>query len=80
MGVSRKKKGKLAYPDWRKLVFLNLLVTRKESFCVKTFLLCPFKESTKVQRPSSFGRVGEKAFVIFSFIYLSLVRFKCKVK
>lgn len=79
MGVSRKKKGKLAYTNWRKLVFLNPLVTRKESFCVETFLLCPFKDSTKVQRPE-FGRVGKKAFVIFSFICLSLVRFKCKVK
>lgn len=59
MGGSRKKKGKLAYANWKKLVFLNIWVTRKESFCVETFLLCHFKGSTEVQRPE-FGRVGKK--------------------
>lgn len=60
MGASRKKKGKLVYTSWRKTVFLNLLATRKESFCVETFLLCPFKESTKVQRPSNFGSIEKE--------------------
>lgn len=54
--MGRKKKGKLAYTNWKKLV-LNILVTRKESLCRN--VSCPFKQSTKFQRPEV-GRVGRK--------------------